>query len=298
MHLDLTAAGIAVNVPLLLAIGGLVGALVGSFGYLGGFLTTPLLIILGIPPVTAVASEANHIVAGSWLGVLSHRRMGTIDFKTAGIFVIGGLTGCTIGTELVHYLVQEGIFDLILRYGYTVVLSITAILMLLGTVKSGGTGSAPPKPDKRCWPCFQPLSSREGHNIVHVLVVTGLGVIGGILTGVYGMGGSFIFLPVLLYLFRLPVLVAVGTSLILVFTTSVMATIEHALINQSVDISLALVLFAGWIIGMQFSTVVVKYLPPYAPRVILALAMLFTVVGIWLGYPYGGGMVICDISLP
>src|SRR5215813_11618238 len=93
----LPIAEISISVPLLLALGGGVGFLSGLFGVGGGFLTTPLLIFIGIPPAVAVATGANQTLAASVSGTISHWRKGNVDFKMGGVLMAGGLLGSTLG---------------------------------------------------------------------------------------------------------------------------------------------------------------------------------------------------------
>ena len=96
MSVYLPIAEISVNLFLILGMGGAVGLLSGIFGVGGGFLMTPLLIFIGIPPAVAVATEANQITAASVSGVLAHWRRGNVDFKMGGVLLIGGVLGCSI----------------------------------------------------------------------------------------------------------------------------------------------------------------------------------------------------------
>ncbi len=81
MHIYLPIAELSVNIFLVLSLGIGVGMLSGIFGVGGGFLMTPLLILLGISPPVAVGTEANQILASSVSGVIAHWRRGNVDFK-------------------------------------------------------------------------------------------------------------------------------------------------------------------------------------------------------------------------
>ena len=104
MSIYLPIAEMNVNIFLIIFIGMSIGILSGIFGVGGGFLMTPLLIFLGIPPVVAVGSEAPHVLATSVSGVIAHWRKKNVDIKM-GIFLLsGGLIGSTVGVNLFNYL--------------------------------------------------------------------------------------------------------------------------------------------------------------------------------------------------
>ena len=100
MQIYLPIAEMSIDVLLLLGLGGLVGFLSGLFGVGGGFLMTPLLIFIGVPPAVAVASQANQVIAASVSGVLAHWRRGNVDFKMGLVLLAGGLAGSLIGVWL------------------------------------------------------------------------------------------------------------------------------------------------------------------------------------------------------
>ena len=104
MQIYLPIAEVSVNAFLLLGLGGVVGILSGMFGVGGGFLMTPLLFFIGIPPAVAVATEANQIVASSFSGALAHLKRKTVDLKMGLILLVGGLLGAGIGLIIFNYL--------------------------------------------------------------------------------------------------------------------------------------------------------------------------------------------------
>ena len=86
----LPIAEVSLDVFVLLGIGAAIGFLSGVFGVGGGFLLTPLLIFIGVPPAVAVASSANQLVGASLSGVIAHWRRGNVDFKMGFILLLGG----------------------------------------------------------------------------------------------------------------------------------------------------------------------------------------------------------------
>ena len=108
IHMYLPIAGNSVNLLAILALGGGVGLLSGIFGVGGGFLMTPLLIMLGIPPTVAAASDSNQIVGASTSGTLAHFRLGNVDFKMGLLLLLGGVAGGTLGVQLIKVLAPDG----------------------------------------------------------------------------------------------------------------------------------------------------------------------------------------------
>ena len=91
MDIYLPIAEVSVNWPVLVLLGGMVGFVSGLFGIGGGFLMAPILVVLGIPPTVAVASQASHVVASSTSGVISYSSRGAVDFRMGGIMAGGGI---------------------------------------------------------------------------------------------------------------------------------------------------------------------------------------------------------------
>lgn len=103
-HLYLPIAGLSINTPEVFIMGGFVGLLSGIFGVGGGFLMTPLLIMIGIPPTIAAASDSNQIVGASTSGTLAHYRLGNVDFKMGLLLLVGGIIGGTLGVHVIKIL--------------------------------------------------------------------------------------------------------------------------------------------------------------------------------------------------
>ena len=90
MDVFLPIAQVFVNPVEILLSSALVGILSGLFGVGGGFLMTPFLIFMGVPPAYAVANEANNILATSVSGSTTHYLKNTLDYKMGFMIVIGG----------------------------------------------------------------------------------------------------------------------------------------------------------------------------------------------------------------
>ncbi len=255
MQIYLPIAEVSVNVFVLLGMGGGVGFLSGLFGVGGGFLMTPLLIFIGIPPAVAVATEANQIVASSVSGVLAHWRRGNVDFKMGTILLLGGVTGSTLGVWLFTYLKTLGQIDLVIKICYVVFLSIVGGLMLIESINAMRARRA--KIRKRShehnWMHGLPFKMRFRRSRLYISAtlpfMVGLAV--GILSAIMGVSGGFVMVPAMIYLLGMPTAVVVGTSLFQIIFVTANVTVLQSATNQTVDVLLALLLLIGGVIGAQ-----------------------------------------------
>jgi uncharacterized membrane protein YfcA len=256
MQVYLPIAEVSVDLFLILGMGGAVGFLSGLFGVGGGFLMTPLLIFIGIPPAVAVATEANQIVASSTSGMLAHWRRRNVDIKMGTVLLVGGVAGSTFGIWIFSYLRDVGQIDLVIKLCYVVFLGIIGSLMLLESLRMM-LGSRSRKPSKRhhhYWIHGLPLRMRFHRSMLYTSVLPPLivGFIVGVLSAIMGVGGGFIMVPAMIYILGMPTAVVVGTSLFQIAFVTANITILQAVTNQTVDVVLALLLMVGGVIGAQF----------------------------------------------
>jgi len=258
MQIYLPIAEMSVNVFLLLAMGGAVGFLSGLFGVGGGFLMTPLLIFIGVPPAVAVGTEANQIVASSVSGVLAHWRRGNVDFKMGLVLLLGGLAGSTFGVGLFSLLRELGQIDLVIRLSYVLFLGIIGMLMLYESLRSmrrrRAGQAARRKLHQHTWVHGLPLKMRFRRSKLYIsaLLPMGIGFLVGVLAAIMGVGGGFIMVPAMIYLLGMPTSVVIGTSLFQIIFVTANVTFLQAYANQTVDVVLALLLLAGAVVGAQF----------------------------------------------
>jgi len=258
MQIYLPIAEMSVNVFLLLAMGGAVGFLSGLFGVGGGFLMTPLLIFIGVPPAVAVGTEANQIVASSVSGVLAHWRRGNVDFKMGLVLLLGGLAGSTFGVGLFSLLRELGQIDLVIRLSYVLFLGIIGMLMLYESLRSmrrrRAGQTARRKLHQHTWVHGLPLKMRFRRSKLYIsaLLPMGIGFLVGVLAAIMGVGGGFIMVPAMIYLLGMPTSVVIGTSLFQIIFVTANVTFLQAYANQTVDVVLALLLLAGAVVGAQF----------------------------------------------
>ncbi|WP_084860985.1 sulfite exporter TauE/SafE family protein [Salibaculum halophilum] len=285
MLIYLPIAEVSVNAVLLLGLGGLVGVLSGMFGVGGGFLMTPLLFFIGIPPAVAVATEANQIVASSFSGVLAHLRRKTVDLKMGTVLLVGGLVGAALGVVLFNYLKAQGQVDLLVRLSYVIFLGVVGGLMFLESLRAllrtRSAGGAPARDRRRhTWIHNLPFKMKFRVSGLYISVIPPLivGVFVGILAAIMGVGGGFIMVPAMIYLLGMPTKVVVGTSLFQIIFVTAFTTLLHATTNFTVDVVLAVLLLVGGVIGAQIGTRIGTRMKAEQLRILLA-AMVLVVCG-------------------
>jgi uncharacterized membrane protein YfcA len=256
MQIYLPIAEMSVNALLLLGMGGLAGVLSGLFGVGGGFLLTPLLIFIGIPPAVAVASQANQIVAASFSGALAHWRRKTIDLKMGLVLLAGGIVGSLIGVKLFALIRALGQVELMVSLCYVLFLGSVGGLMLAESIRAlRQVRTAGPRPARRAhtWAHGLPLKMRFRESKLYISSIPpfliGVGV--GVLAAIMGVGGGFVMIPAMIYLLGMPTVVVVGTSLFQVTLLAAFTTLLHAAENQTVDVVLAVLLIVGSVVGAQ-----------------------------------------------
>ncbi|EKE45576.1 hypothetical protein OCGS_0193 [Oceaniovalibus guishaninsula JLT2003] len=278
MQIYLPIAEISVNAFLLLGLGGMVGILSGMFGVGGGFLITPLLFFVGIPPAVAVATSANQIVASSVSGVLAHFRRRTVDLRMGLVLLAGGLVGSAAGVQIFNVLRQMGQVDLMVRLCYVVFLGAIGALMFvesLNAIRKTRKG-APPVRRRHNWIHALPLKIKFRTSGLYISVIPPLlvGALVGLLAAIMGVGGGFIMVPAMIYLLGVPTKVVIGTSLFQIIFVTAFTTLLHATTNYTVDMLLALLLLIGGVIGAQIGTQIGLRMKAEQLRILLALLVL------------------------
>lgn len=280
MQIYLPIAEISLNVFLLLGIGGVIGFLAGLFGVGGGFLMTPLLLFIGVPPGVAVATQANSIIATSVSGVLAHWARGNVDFKMGLVLLAGGFAGSTVGVALFSLLRELGQIGLVVSLTYVFMLGTVGALMLLESSRAilRRRRKAPTrkKLHQHHWVHGLPLKMRFRRSRLYIsaLLPISIGFGVGILTAIMGVGGGFILVPAMIYLLGMPTAVVIGTSLFQIIFVSANVTFLQAAQNQTVDVVLALVLLVGSVVGAQFGTRAGARLQGDALRLLLAVLVV------------------------
>jgi len=288
LDLYLPIAEVSVNAPLLVALGAAVGFISGLFGIGGGFLMTPVLVFLGIPPVVAVASEANHVAASSTSSVISYTRRKAVDFRMGGVLAAGGAVGSFLGVEVFRWLRLLGQADLVVSLSYLVFLGVIGALMLwesLGSIlrRRRGGGAGPRRDRRPPWLYGLPLKMRFPRSRLYISVIPPvlLGVFVGVLSAIMGVGGGFILVPAMVYVLRMPAGVVVGTSLFQIIITTSLTSVLQAGRNQTVDVVLATLLLIGGVLGAQVGARASSRFRAEELRALLAIIVL--AVGLRMG---------------
>jgi uncharacterized membrane protein YfcA len=290
MDIYLPIANLSVNAIVIVLLGGVVGILSGMFGIGGGFLTTPLLIIYGIPPTVAAASSASQVTGASVSGVFAHLRRGGVDFKMGGVLVAGGLAGSILGGWIFKLLQASGQIDTVIAVIYVLLLGSIGSMMAReswAAIRATHGGPPPRARKRRHHPLIAalPLRTRFYASGLYISplapLLLGFGV--GILTILLGIGGGFILIPAMLYLLGMGTQVVVGTSLFQTLFVTAAATMVHATTTKAVDIVLAALLLSGSVVGAQVGARFASRVKPEYLRMALAVIVLLVAVRILLG---------------
>lgn len=279
MQIYLPIAEMSVNVFLVLGMGGAVGFLSGLFGVGGGFIMTPLLIFIGIPPAVAVSTGANEIIASSVSGVLAHWRRANVDFKIGLVLLAGGVVGSTFGVFLFTFLRDLGQIDLVIKLSYVAFLGGIGGLMFIESMYSmvrSKRRQAQRKRRHHTWMHGLPFKMRFRRSRLYIsaLLPLSIGFVVGVLAAIMGVGGGFVMVPAMIYILGMPTAVVVGTSLFQIIFVTANVTMLQAVNNQTVDVVLALLLLTGGVIGAQIGVRMGSRLQGEQLRILLALMVI------------------------
>ena len=281
MSIYLPIAEININIFLIVFIGMLVGALSGLFGVGGGFLMTPLLIFLGIPPVVAVGSEAPHVLASSVSGVIAHWRKKNVDFKMGFFLLSGGVVGSTVGVNLFKLLKTYGQIDVVIQFLFVIFLGFIGMSMAFEsaktTIKNYRTTSAiRTKLHQHSWIHGLPFKLRFHRSKLYISAIPPIliGFFVGVLSAMMGVGGGFIMIPAMVYILGMSTNVVVGTSLFQIIFVTANSTFFQSYLNQTVDIVLSALMILGGVIGAQIGVRIGTKLKAEYLRGILAILVL------------------------
>jgi len=277
----LPIAEMNVNILLIILIGMVIGGLSGLFGVGGGFLMTPLLIFLGIPPVVAVGTEAPHVLASSVSGVIVHWRRKNVDFKMGGFLLVGGIIGSTAGVNLFKILSTFGQIDIVIQMLFLIFLGFIGFTMAFESAKTTiskyrTTSSIRTKLHQHSWIHGLPFKIRFHRSKLYISAIPPIfiGFLVGLLSAMMGVGGGFIMIPAMVYILGMSTNVVVGTSLFQIIFVTANSTFFQSYLNQTVDIVLASLMIIGGVIGAQIGARLGSKLKAEYLRGILAILVL------------------------
>ncbi|MCM2344607.1 MAG: sulfite exporter TauE/SafE family protein [Alphaproteobacteria bacterium] len=288
MLVYLPIAEMAIPAEAVLLLGAVAGFLSGVFGVGGGFLATPLLMFLGVPPAIAVGTQANQLVSTSLSGVLSQFRHGHVDVKLAAVLLVGSMVGTVFGSLLFKMLLYVGQINLVIPLLYVVLLAAVGLMMLIEAIRAllhkGSTSEKILAPwHNRTFFKSLPYKVHFPRSQLHISIVLpiGIGILGGLMISIMGIGGGFLMVPLMIYVLGMPTILVAGTSLLQILLTTAVTTLIHATANHSVDLVLAVLMIVGGIAGVEVGIRVGRHLNGIYAR--LALALLLLVVSVQIG---------------
>jgi uncharacterized membrane protein YfcA len=288
MEVFLPIAQVSINAVEILFLSAIVGILSGLFGVGGGFLMTPFLIFLGVPPAYAVANEANNILATSVSGSTTHYLKNTLDYKMGFMIVIGGAIGTLLGIYTFSYFKGIGKIDTVISLAYMYILAIIGTLMLvesLGEIDNSRKNALIKKKlHVHYWIHGLPLRMRFPKSKLYESIFTPIiiGLMVGFIAAIMGIGGAFILVPAMIYIIKMPTKLVPGTSLFVTIFVSVIVTFLHAFNYGSIDLVLVLLLVVGSIIGVQSGQKLGEKINSSGLKALLAILLL--AVGIAIAY--------------
>ncbi len=288
MEVFLPIAQVFVNPIEILLLSAIVGILSGLFGVGGGFLMTPFLIFLGVPPAYAVANEANNILATSVSGSTTHYLKNTLDYKMGLLIVLGGSIGTALGIYTFSYFKGIGKIDTVISLAYMYILAIIGSLMLVESLKEIDRAKRNIVVKKKLhvhyWIHGLPLRMRFPKSKLYESIFTPIiiGLLVGFIAAIMGIGGAFILVPAMIYIIKMPTKLVPGTSLFVTIFVSVIVTFLHSFNYGSIDLLLVAMLVVGSIIGVQIGQKLGEKINSSGLRALLAILLL--VVGIAIAY--------------
>ncbi len=285
MNFYLPIAEISINIYILISLGVGIGFISGLFGIGGGFISSPLLILVGIPPAVAVGTTTVQVFASTSTGVVSHFQRKNIDYQMGLTMVIGGLVGTLFGVLILNNLKNIGLIDNYLNSIYIILLIITALFILYETAKVNIVNKNKKfKLHQHSWIHGLPfkIKYRKSKLYISVLAPLLIGFFIGVLTGLTGIGGGFILIPCMIYFLGMKTISVIGTSLFNITIVSFVSLFLQIYINQNIDFVLALGLIVSSSIGAALAARIVDVLDQENLKV--TFGMLLLIISSFLAY--------------
>jgi hypothetical protein len=280
MNVYLPIAEMSVNGLLIVLLSGLIGFFSGMVGVGGGFIMTPALIFMGVPPSVAVATQASQVTASSLSGVIAHARRRALDLRMGLLLTIGGVAGSTFGVWVFAWMRAWGQLDLLISALYVVFLGGIGALMLwesLAALRRRARGGPPIRRKRTRGLAHRlPLRLRFPQSGLYISVIPplGIGALTGVLAAIMGVGGGFFVVPAMIYFLRMPTTVVIGTSLFSIIIVAALVTVLQSAQTRTVDLVLATLLIVGGVVGAQLGARVGARLKAEELRIILGLVVL------------------------
>jgi hypothetical protein len=290
MQVYLPIAELSLNVVLLLLMGFAIGFLSGMFGVGGGFILTPLLIFLGVPPAVAVGTSASQVVGASVSGAIGHWRRNNVDFQMGIWLIAGGFAGALVGVRVLAFMIAHGQLEPFVAVSYVLLLGVVGALMLIESVRvlrtaAAKTGTSMRRGGTHTWLDGLPFKVRFRRSRIYASLIpfVVIGAIVGLLTAIMGVGGGFLLVPAMIYLMRIPTRIVIGTSTVQILCVAAYTTVLQSAMNFTVDMLLSIPLMAGSVVGAQFGVGFSERFKAEQLRALLALIVLAVAVRMSFG---------------
>lgn len=288
--MEFPIADVVIN-PFILALTGFfVGVLGGFFGVGGGFLAGPLMFWVGVPINFVVGTDLAHMTGKSIVSARTHRALGHVDFRLAGLMIIGTIPGVELGAQLIERLKAVGNVEEVVGISYVVILTAIGLFTFWESFRAlrvkrtdqldvhevVGVDSLIHRSRLfRIPPLIRlPISGVEEVSVWAIILV---GLVTGLLAGLLGVGGGFIRMPLMVYILGIPTHVAVGTDLFEIVISAGFGTITHAL-KGNVDVLIALTMHTGAAIGAQIGANATRYFSGPAIRMLFSILPIIAAI--------------------
>jgi len=262
-------------------IGLFAGLITGCIGAGGGFIITPALMSVGVKGILAVGTDQFHIFAKSIMGTVVHRKLGNVCVALAIAFVVGSVTGATVGGYINRgiYYANPVLSDIFINVIYVFLLGFLGIFATYDFLRlrkmSSDFGEVPPTATdggqqvvgmtalaRRVQSIEIPpvikFDEEFGGRKVSAWFVMSCGFIVGLVSAIMGVGGGFLTFPMYVYILGVSSFTTVGTDIFQIIITAGYSSITQYAIYGFVFYTLSMGLLLGSLIGIQIGSLVTK----------------------------------------
>jgi uncharacterized membrane protein YfcA len=238
--------------------GSFVGFALGMFGGGGSILAVPLMVYLvGVPSAhLAIGTSAFAVAANAATGVVEHARHGIVKWRCAGLYSVAGVLGAIVGSTIGKAVDGQKLLML-----FAVLMLVVGALMFRSRGDLGNPGAE----------CNREKAPK----------VLAYGALTGVFSGFFGIGGGFLIVPGLIASTGMPILNAIGSSLVAVCAFGVTTALSYAL-SGYVDWGLAAVFIAGGVAGGQLGALAARRSAANKGLLKMLFAVLIFVVAIYM----------------
>ncbi|MEM1578628.1 MAG: sulfite exporter TauE/SafE family protein [Archaeoglobaceae archaeon] len=262
-------------------IGLIAGLVTGCIGVGGGFIITPALMSVGVKGILAVGTDQFHIFTKSIMGTVVHKKLGNVCVTLALAFVIGTVTGATVGGTINRaiYYANPIMSDIFINIVYVLLLGFLGFFALsdylrlkkrvasfdggkVETKLNGGSTVGMTKLAVKVQSVNLPPMISFDHDLggrrVSAWFVIFFGFIVGLVSAIMGVGGGFLTFPIFVYVLGVSSFTTVGTDIFqIIITTGYSSVVQYA-IYGFVFYTLAMGLLLGSLVGIQIGSLVTK----------------------------------------